>query len=93
MQVDGVINRVKEFTKKVTYYQEEHPWLLLISTPKILLLSDILSQHKPSSVFSIMCEIIHITSAKLEDIESEIEVQLFSVWVQPIVYLSLYILL
>jgi hypothetical protein len=73
LQVDEASAEVKKFVQKVAYCQQEHPWLLLISTPKILLLSDILSQPQPS-VFRIVCEIVHITSAKWEDMESEIEV-------------------
>ena len=71
--MDGVLTEVNEFVERVVFYQKDYPWLLLFSTPKILVLSGILSQSEPS-VFSIVCEIIHIANAKWEDMESEIEV-------------------
>ena len=72
-QVQAASIQVNEFIKKVEEYQRDYPSLLLISTQKILLLSNILSEVNPSIV-RIMCEIIHITSIVREEIETEIEV-------------------
>ena len=58
-QINQVSLQVNSFIDEVESYQKMYPWLLLISMPKITLISSILTEDSPE-VLQIMCEIAHI---------------------------------
>ena len=59
--MDDISREVNAFIKEVAQYQEEYPWLLLISMPKIVILSSSLNHE---SLFKIVCELNHIMQSR-----------------------------
>ncbi len=68
-----MISKLQHFTSEVAQYQREYPWLLLISIPKTILVSDLLKKN--TSTFNIACEMIYLSKKDLKWEEMELQVE------------------
>ncbi len=70
-----MFSKLQQFTSEVAQYQKEYPWLLLLSIPKIILISNLLKICQ-TSTFNIACEMIYLAkeSLKWEEMELQVEV-------------------
>ncbi len=69
-----MISKLQQFTSEVAQYQKEYPWLLLISIPKTILVSNLLMESR-ASTFHIACEMICLAKKGLEWEEMKLQVE------------------
>ena len=65
LQVKETSLKVNSLLKEVFSFQEQFPWLQLISMPKVWIMNKLLETENISA-FRLLCEVFHITDPSLD---------------------------